>query len=142
MKSQANRRPPRRTVLFVCVGNSGRCQMARAFFERTSAGWRATSAGVRPDTTVHPLTLEVMAEVGIDVSRNHPQPLTVKLLEEADRIILLDESVLSEFPPRFRSKIETWNIPSLLGRDRTYVVRVRDEIRSRVEALSRTLSAR
>lgn len=142
MKWQVSPRFARKTVLFVCVGNSGRSQMAQAFFERTSPGWRATSAGIRPDASVHPLTIAVMVEVGIDVSRNHPQPLTVKLLEEADRIILLDGSVLNEIPPRFRSKIETWNIPSLLGGDRAHVARVRDEIRSRVEALSRTISAK
>lgn len=72
MKSQASPKPPRKTVLFVCVGNSGRSQMAQAFFERTSPGWRTASAGVRPDTTVHPLTLEVMADVGIDPSHRRP----------------------------------------------------------------------
>lgn len=141
MKSQASPRPPEKIVLFVCVGNSGRSQMAQAFFESLPTGWRAASAGVRPDTVLHPLTVEVMAEIGIDVSRKHPKPLTMDLLEDANRVILLDASASSEIPRQFRSKVETWNVPSLLGKDRTHVAQVRDDIRVRVEELSRTLTA-
>ena len=75
-------------VLFVCVGNAGRSQMAEAFFNHIAKGKaQAMSAGTNPASAVDPTVIRVMQEVGIDISRNHPKKLTVEMMEQADKVI-------------------------------------------------------
>jgi arsenate reductase len=69
-----------KTVLFVCIHNAGRSQMAEAYFNRAAKGKaRALSAGTRPGNAVHPEVIEAMKEVGIDISGNKPKVLTMDL---------------------------------------------------------------
>ena len=78
------------TVLFVCLHNAGRSQMSQALFERAAAGRHtALSAGTTPAKHVHPEVVEVMQELGIDLSGRQPQLLTTKLAEEADVIVTM-----------------------------------------------------
>ena len=73
------------TVLFVCVHNAGRSQMAEAFFNQTAGGNHcALSAGTEPAPAVSPTVVEAIREVGIDISRNHPKALTDEMLDAAD----------------------------------------------------------
>ena len=79
-----------KTVLFVCVGNAGRSQMAEAFFNHLASGKdKAMSAGTKPASAVDPRTIDVMREVGIDISGNKPKALTMEMLEQADRVITM-----------------------------------------------------
>ena len=71
-----------KTVLFVCVHNSGRSQMAEAFFDKLAKGRaKGLSAGTQPAEAVNPVVIEAMQETGIDISRNKPKALTMEMLE-------------------------------------------------------------
>lgn len=79
-----------KTVLFVCVHNSGRSQMAEAFFNRLAGGKaRAVSAGTEPGEKVHPEVVQAMKEVGIDISGNRPKLLTEEMLAQANRVVTM-----------------------------------------------------
>jgi len=78
------------TVLFACVQNAGRSQMAAALFNRAANGKaRAVSAGTRPAERVHPVVTQAMAEIGLDVSNHAPQRLTPELAQQADVLITM-----------------------------------------------------
>ncbi|GAF96147.1 unnamed protein product, partial [marine sediment metagenome] len=84
-----------RRVLFVCVGNSGRSQMAEAFFNHFSAGRLvAMSAGTRPATSVSRTAIAAMAELSIDITAQRPKPL----IQQADRIITMGCDVVGNSP--------------------------------------------
>jgi protein-tyrosine-phosphatase len=115
--------------------------MAEAFFEQISGGWNALSAGIKPDERIHPWTLELMKEVRIDLSQRTPKLLTSKMMEEADRIVAMDSDALKQIPPTYLSKTENWNMSSLLGRRKKEVRQIRDEIKNRVELLSKAVAS-
>jgi arsenate reductase len=128
-----------KTILFICLGNSGRSQMVEAFFQREartcSKGWNAVSAGIEPDEGIHQRTVEVMKEIGIDVSHQRPKLLTSEMLKKADKIVAMDSDVLKRIPPEFLSKAENWKISPLLGKGTEEVKRIRDQIKSKVQQL-------
>src|SRR5271157_5726125 len=79
-----------KTVLFVCTHNSGRSQMAEAFFNRYApADMRAISAGSQPAERLNPTVVAAMLEAGIDISSQHPKLLTVDMLDSADIVITM-----------------------------------------------------
>src|SRR5512137_2695716 len=97
-----------KTVLFVCVGNSGRNQMAEAFFKQAASGRaRAISAGTKPASGVDPRTVEVMREVRIDISAARPKTLTMEMLEQADRVVTMGCGVEGVCPASF-VETEDW----------------------------------
>ena len=121
-----------KTVLFVCVGNAGRSQMAEAFFNQAAGGKaRAVSAGTKPASGVDPRTVEVMREVGIDISGNKPKALTMEMLEQADRVITMGCGVEGVCPASF-VQTEDWQLEDPKGKPIEEVRRIRDEIRARV----------
>jgi len=115
--------------------------MAEAFFEPISVGWNTLSAGIRPDKRIHPLTIAVMKSVGIDISERKPKPLTNKMLRDAELIIAMDSHVLSTIPRTYLPKTRNWRISGLLGKQPEQVREIRDQIRRKVEQLSRELSS-
>lgn len=126
-----NERP---VVLFVCVHNAGRSQMAAGYL-RTLAGDRidVLSAGSAPGTAVNPVAVEVMAEEGIDISRAVPALLSTDAVREADVVITMG---CGDACPVFPGKrYEDWTLDDPAGQDMTTVRRIRDEIRGRIEAL-------
>jgi arsenate reductase len=125
----------KKTVLFVCIGNSGRSQMAEAFLQQTSKGWNATSAGIKPDKSIHQWTVELMKEIGVDVSQRKPKLLTIEMLKKADKVVVMDSDVLKQIPSEFLSKTENWNISHLLGKGKEEVRQIRDEIKNKVQQL-------
>jgi arsenate reductase len=134
---------PMKTVLFVCVGNSCRSQMAEAFFnEMAPEGWRGISAGTRPAEAVSSEASEAMGELGIDMEGARPKGLTPEMLEDAERIITMGCGVGETCPALFdREGIEDWGLEDPRGKTMEEVRRVRDEIRGRVEALVRSLQS-
>jgi len=125
-------------ILFVCFGNSGRSQMAEAFFNKLSKDWRAVSAGTNPDKEIHPLTLMVMREIGIDVSKQKPKKVALKMMEEADKIVVI--GVGTDFiPEKYLYKVERWEIEELYRRPIVKIREIRDQIREKVEELIREL---
>jgi arsenate reductase len=121
-----------KTILFVCVGNAGRSQMAEAFFNQAAGGKaRAVSAGTRPADAVDPQTIEVMSEVGIDISGNRPKALTLEMLEQADRVVTMGCGVEGVCPASF-VETEDWQLEDPKGKPIDEVRRIRDEIRTKV----------
>ena len=121
--------------MFVCVGNSGRSQMAEAFFNHFSAGRLvATSAGTRPATSVSCTAIAAMAELGIDISAQQPKPLTQRMIQQADRIIAMGCDVVDNSPPVFPPS-EDWGLEDTRGQPLEKVRLIRDQIRERVLAL-------
>jgi len=79
-----------KTVVFVCIHNSGRSQMAEAFFNQMAQGKAlALSAGTRPGDKVNPTVVEAMREIGIDISGNKPKTMTLDMLSKADKMITM-----------------------------------------------------
>jgi len=127
----ANTKP---TVLFVCVHNAGRSQMAAGFL-RQLAGDRVEvlSAGSEPKDQINPVAVEAMAEEGIDITGNVPKILTVDAVKESDVVITMG---CGDTCPIFPGKrYEDWELDDPAGQDIGTVRPIRDEIRGRVEAL-------
>ena len=124
-----------RIILFICRGNSGRSQMAEAFFNFLSKRVRAISAGTDPDEKIHPWTIQVMKEVGIDVGRRKPRPLSHGLLKKADKIIIMESGLSKNIPPKYFPKLEEWRIEKLLGKSIGQIRKIRDKIKKKVERL-------
>lgn len=123
-----------RTVIFACVHNAGRSQMAAAFFNQLApAGARAISAGTNPGARVHPEVVEVMREVGIDLSAAVPRKLTAELAGDAELLITMGCGDECPVVPGLRR--DDWPLEDPKGRSLDEVRRIRDEIRGRVEKL-------
>ena len=124
-----------KVVLFVCVHNSGRSQMAEAFFNQLAKGKaQALSAGTQPAQTVNPIVAEAMREVSIDISRNKPKALTMEMLEQADRVITMGCGAKAVCPASF-VQTEDWSLGDPEGKTLQQVRRIRDEIKNRVVKL-------
>jgi arsenate reductase len=121
-----------KTVIFACVHNAGRSQMAAAFFNQLAdaTGARAVSAGTNPGDRVHPEVVEVMKEVGIDLSTAVPQKLTTQLASSADMLITMGCGDECPYVPGLRR--DDWPLEDPKGRSLDEVRRIRDEIRRRV----------
>ena len=126
--------PEKPTVLFVCVHNAGRSQMAAGFL-RALAGDRVEvlSAGSEPKDRINPVAIEAMAEEGIDIAGSTPKILTVDAVRESDVVITMG---CGDACPIFPGKrYEDWELEDPAGKDLATVRRVRGDIRGRVEAL-------
>ena len=129
------------TVLFVCLQNAGRSQMSSALFEHAAHGkHRALSAGTTPADHVHPEVIEVMQELGIDLTGRTPQLLTRDLAEQADVVITMGCGDECPFIPGKR--YIDWELPDPSGQSIDAVRSIRDEIAKRVTALIDELGAR
>jgi arsenate reductase len=121
-------------VLFVCLHNAGRSQMSQALFERAAGGRHtAASAGTTPGDRVHPEVVEVMGELGIDVSDRVPRALTTELAQEADVVVTMGCG--DECPYIPGKRYIDWDLEDPKGRPLEEVRATRDEIARRVEGL-------
>jgi len=128
------------TVLFVCKQNAGRSQMSQALFQRAAGDrHRALSAGTTPAEQVHPEVLEVMNEVGIDLSDRTPQPLTRELAQQADLVITMGCGDECPFIPGKR--YIDWDLTDPSGQPLDQVRTIRDDIDRRVHALATELDS-
>jgi arsenate reductase (thioredoxin) len=122
------------SVLFVCLHNAGRSQMSEALFKQAANGRHtAASAGTTPAEHVHPEVLEVMRELGIDLSDRTPKPLTRELAEQADIVITMGCG--DECPYIPGKRYIDWNLPDPAGQPIEQVREIRDEIARRVQIL-------
>jgi arsenate reductase (thioredoxin) len=129
-------------VLFVCLHNAGRSQMSRALFaQRANARHSAESAGsiAEPDGRVHPEVIEVMSELGIDLSAVRPQRLSTDLAERADLVVTMGCGDTCPYIPGKR--YVDWDLPDPKGRPVDEVRAIRDDIAERVERLLAELDA-
>ena len=126
------------TVLFVCVHNAGRSQMAAGYLQAL-AGDRieVLSAGSVPKDQINPVAVAVMAEQGINIASNTPKLLTVEAVRQSDAVITMG---CGDACPIFPGKrYQDWAVDDPAGQDDATVRRIRDEIRARVETLIREL---
>ena len=122
------------TVLFVCLHNAGRSQMSQALFEQAAQGQhRALSAGTTPSERIHPEVVEVMRELGIDLSDRRPRQLTRDMAEQADIVVTMGCGDQCPFIPGKRYL--DWDLADPKGRPRGEVRATRDDIAKRVTAL-------
>ncbi len=122
------------TVLFVCLHNAGRSQMSAALFERAAEGrHRALSAGTTPAERVHPEVVQVMNELGIDLSGRSPRKLTRDLAEQADVVVTMGCG--DECPYIPSKRYIDWDLDDPKGRPLDEVRITRDDIVERTKAL-------
>ena len=123
------------TIIFACVHNAGRSQMAAAWFNRLADTEmaRALSAGTRPATRVHPEVVEAMREVDIDLSGAKPQLLTPELAQGAEMLVTMGCGDECPVVPGLRR--HDWPLEDPKGQPPTRVREIRDEIRARVTQL-------
>lgn len=129
----------RPTVLFVCVHNAGRSQMAAGFLLELAADRvDVLSAGSAPGASVNPVAVEAMAEVGIDIASATPKILTTDAVEASDVVVTMGCG--DECPYYPGKRYEDWVLDDPAGQGIDVVRRVRDDIRQRVEDLIASLS--
>jgi arsenate reductase (thioredoxin) len=123
------------TVLFLCRQNAGRSQMAQAFFQQLAPEHSAVSGGSSPAPAVHPIVIEAMREVGIDLAGRTPRKVNAEMLACADVVISMgcDDPAVCDYPGR---KAEDWGIPDPSGKPIDEVRGIRDLLRARVEELA------
>jgi arsenate reductase len=121
-------------VLFVCIHNAGRSQMAAALLDHQAAGAvRVTSAGSQPASQLNPAVVAAMAEIGLDISREYPKPLTPGQVQAADVVITMGcGDTCPVYPGR---RYLDWDLPDPAGLPLEEVRPIRDEIARRVRQL-------
>jgi len=126
--------PEKPAVLFVCVHNAGRSQMAAGFMKELSGDRvEVMSGGSEPGNQINPVAVAAMAEVGIDITGNVPQLLTTDQVRESDVVITMGcGDVCPIFPGK---RYEDWELVDPAGKTIDDVRPIRDDIRSRIEAL-------
>ena len=128
------------SILFVCVHNAGRSQMAAAFAKKY--GLKAASAGTVPSSEVNPIVVEAMKENGIDLSSNTPRMLTNEMIEDAGLVVTMGCSVEEACPKpmlaQLQKKLVDWDLPDPKGKPLAEVREIRDEIEKRVMELSKS----
>jgi arsenate reductase len=121
-------------VLFVCVHNAGRSQMAAGLLNVRGAGKvHVRSAGSTPAAELNPRVVEAMREIGIDISHEFPKPLTNEFVKSADVVITMGCGDACPIYPGKR--YEDWDVLDPAGKDLETVRQIRDEIDARVKAL-------
>ena len=132
-------------ILFVCVENAGRSQMAEAFARRH--GMNAQSAGTIPSARINPVVVEAMRERGIDISSSadHPKTLTADMIRDASLVVTMGCSVEEACPKpmiaQMQKKLVEWHLEDPKGKPIEQVRRIRDEIEARIIELSKSIQA-
>ena len=127
-----------KTVLFICVHNAGRSQMAEAFFNKMAKGKaRAISAGSQPADKVNPTVVAAMKEEGIDISQNKPKLLTLEMMEGIDKAFTMG---CENTCPLTTVETEDWALEDPSGKPIDQVRKIRDEIKARVAKLVKQMT--
>jgi protein-tyrosine-phosphatase len=135
-KTSSNKEDEDKTVLFVCVENAGRSQIAEGFFKKyVPQGFKVQSAGTKPVSQINPIVVEAMKEVGIDISKQKSKELTDGMIRSSDPIVNMGCMDKSFCPTIFLPKVIEWNLPDPKGQPIEKVREIRDEIEKRVKEL-------
>ena len=123
----------KKTILFVCVQNAGRSHMAESFFRKYAPkGYETVSAGTVPTSQINPIAVDVMKEVGIDISSQKPKDLTEDMMRNATTIINMGCMDDKYCPASFLPKVIDWGIEDPKDKPIEKVRQIRDEIEKRV----------
>jgi protein-tyrosine-phosphatase len=130
-----------KVILFVCVENAGRSQMAEGFFNQKYApeGYRAISAGTRPVSQINPIAVEAMSEVGIDISSQKSKIITEDMVRSSEKRVNMGCIERAECPMLFINNVIDWGIEDPKGKPIEKVREIRDEIDRRVREIAQSL---
>jgi protein-tyrosine-phosphatase len=129
-----------KTILFVCVENAGRSQMAEGFFRKYAPkGYAAASAGTKPVGEINPLTIQAMEEAGIDISAQKSKTVTGDMIRDSAMAVNMGCMDRAECPLLFLNNPVEWAIENPKGKEIEDVRRIRDEIEKRVRELVKDL---
>jgi arsenate reductase len=131
----------KKTILFVCVENAGRSQMAEGFFRKYSPeGYEPLSAGTKPISQINPLAIQVMNEIGLDISNQKSKDLTEDMMRNSDKIINMGCMDKNFCPTLFIPKVVDWGIEDPKDKPIEQVRKIRDEIERRIKELATDVS--
>lgn len=127
-------------ILFVCVENAGRSQMAEAFFRKYAPkGYESVSAGTRPVYEVNPTVVDVMREIGIDLGLQKPKVLVNEIIEDSILSVNMGCMDKTSCPALFIKNSVDWNIEDPKGQSIDKVRKIRDDVELKVRQLCKTL---
>ena len=128
------------TILFVCVENAGRSQMAEGFFNKHAPGrYQAISAGTKPVSEINPVAIEAMREVGIDISNQKSKEITEDMIRNSYKTVNMGCMDKDSCPTLFLANVLGWNLEDPKGKSIEKVREIRDEIDRRVNELVASL---
>jgi protein-tyrosine-phosphatase len=128
---------PKKSVLFVCVQNAGRSQMAEGFFKKYAPKeYEGISAGTMPVSEINPLAVMVMREVHIDISRQKSKEITEDMIRNSSKIVNMGCMDKDSCPTLFMQNLLDWNIEDPKDKQIEKVREIRDEIEQRVKELA------
>lgn len=131
----------KKTILFVCVENAGRSQMAEGFFRKYATNdYEPLSAGTQAAGRINPLAIQVMKEVGIDISNQKPKILSEEMIKQANKTVNMGCMDKQACPALFMKDVTEWSISDPKGKSIEEVRRIRDEIETKVKELVSRLS--
>ena len=122
-----------RDILFVCVENAGRSQMAEAFFRKfTKDEFNVISAGTIPSTKLNPIVVQVMEEIGIDMTSQSPKTISNSMIDDSFKTVNMGCMDKESCPSLFVKDVIDWNIPDPKEKTIEQVRKIRDQIKSEV----------
>lgn len=140
MKSGSSKSKAKHTILFVCIQNAGRSQMAEGFFRKYAPkDYEPLSAGTKPTSEINPIAIEAMKEVGIDISKQRPKDITEDMMRNSTKILNMGCMDKDWCPTVFVHNIIDWGIEDPKGKSIEKVREIRDEIEQRVKELTASL---
>ena len=123
-------------ILFVCVENAGRSQMAEGFFRKIAPdAYQGISAGTKPVSEINPLAIQAMKEVDIDISDNKSKLVTNEMIEESDSVVNMGCLDKESCPALFVEEIDDWDIEDPKGKSIEEIRKIRDSIETKVKKL-------
>ena len=129
-----------KTILFVCVENAGRSQIAEAIFNKYAPkGYRAISAGTRPVSQINPVAVLAMKEIGIDIGMNKSKIITEDMIRNSAKAVNMGCMDQSECPMLFISNVVDWGIEDPKNKPIEKVREIRDDIEKRVKEIAESL---
>jgi len=129
-----------KTILFVCIENAGRSQMAEGFFKKYAPSrFKTVSAGTKPAYQLNPMVVEVMKEVGIDISKQKSKELTDEMIRDSYKVVNMGCMDKNFCPTIFVPKVIEWNLEDPKWKSIAEVREIRDEIEKRIKEFVSTL---
>jgi arsenate reductase len=140
-KQKNERQQQDKAILFVCVENAGRSQIAEGFFNQKYApkGYSAISAGTRPVSQINPLAVQAMSEIGIDISSQKSKIITEDMIRSSAKSVNMGCMEKAECPMLFINNVIDWGIEDPKGKPIEKVREIRDEIDRRVKEIAESL---
>ncbi|MDE1769952.1 MAG: arsenate reductase ArsC [Thaumarchaeota archaeon] len=127
-------------VLFVCIENAGRSQMAEGFFRKYAPkGYEPVSAGTKPTPEINPVAVEAMKEIGIDLTEQKPKMLSNEMIKDSILSVNMGCMDKTECPALFMKNTVDWNIEDPKGKSLDQVRKIRDNIEQKVREICKTL---